>query len=308
MIQTQLALLRRELWEHRAIYVAPLVLVLLVTLTSITGQVSISSLEEEVNLAILGTMNMSENERAMAITGVMLGISWLFFLTMIVLSYFYAIDALYAERKDKSILFWRSLPVTDSETVVSKLLTAALVIPAVTFVGIVVTHILVLLVSSVWVGMRGVDAWSLIWGSAPLLQNWAATLIGVLLLPIWSSPFIGWFLFVSAFAKRSPFLLGGLPLVVLPMLEKILLGTNVFAEMLFDRLPFNLPLIRDMPSLENGEVDEEDLMELAESGVNVLEFVDLGRFFGSASVWIGVLVCALFCAAAVYVRRYRDDS
>lgn len=308
MIQTQLALIRRELWEHRAIYVAPLVLVLLVTLTSITGQVSISSLEEEVNLAILGTMNMSENERAMAITGVMLGISWLFFLTMIVLSYFYAIDALYAERKDKSILFWRSLPVTDSETVISKLLTAALVIPAVTFIGIVVTHILVLLVSSVWVGMRGVDAWNLIWGAAPLLQNWAATLIGILLLPIWSSPFIGWFLFVSAFAKRSPFLLAGLPLVVLPMLEKILLGTSVFAEMLFDRLPFNLPLIRDMPSLEDGDVDEEDLMELAESGVNILEFVDLGRFFGSPSVWIGLAVCALFCAAAVYVRRYRDDS
>jgi len=308
VIQTQLALIRRELWEHRAIYVVPIVLILLVSLTSVTGQVAISSLDEEVNLAILGTVNMTENERGMAITGVMLGVSWLFFLTMIALSYFYALDALYAERKDKSILFWRSLPVTDSETVVSKVLTASVAIPVVTFAAIVLTHILVLTISSVWVGMRGVDAWSLIWGSAPLMQNWTATLIGVVALPIWSSPFLGWFLFVSAFAKRSPFLFAVLPLFVVPMLERILLGTTVFAEMLFDRSPFNIPIIREMPAVGEDDFDGESLRQLAESGVNLLEFIDIGRFVTSGSVWTGVIVCGLFCAAAVYVRRYRDES
>ena len=291
MIQTQLALIRRELWEHRAIYVVPIVLILLVSLTSVTGQVAISSLDEEINLAILGTANLTENERGMAITGVMLGVSWLFFLTMLALSYFYSLDALYAERKDKSILFWRSLPVTDAETVVSKLLTASIVIPAVTFAAIVITHVLVLAISSVWVGMRGVDGGSLIWGSAPLMQNWLATLIALVVLPIW-----------------SPFLLAVLPLFVIPMLERILLGTTVFAEMLFGRSPFNVPIIREMPSLGDDEIDGEDLRQLAESGVNILEFIDVGRFLSSGAVWIGVIVCALFCAAAVYVRRYRDES
>ncbi len=308
MINTQLALVRRELWEHRAIYVVPAVLILLVSLTSVTGQVAISSLEEEVNLAILGTVNMSENERGMAVTGVMFGISWLFFLTMIALSYFYALDALYAERKDKSILFWRSLPVTDSATVVSKLLTAAVVIPLVTFVAILLTHVIVLVISSIWVGLRGVDAWSLIWSAAPLIENWTATLIGVLVLPIWSAPFIGWFLFVSAFAKRSPFLFAVLPLIVIPMLERILFGTSVFAEMLYDRNPFNMPILKDMPALENADFEGDDLLALAESGVNVLQFIDIGRFLTSGSVWIGVIVSGLFCSAAVYVRRYRDES
>lgn len=308
MIQTQLALIRRELWEHRAIYVVPAVLVLLISLLSATGQVAISSLEEEVNLALLGTANLSENERGTAITGVMFGVSWLFFLTMIALCYFYALDALYAERKDKSILFWRSLPVTDSETVVSKLLTAVLIIPVVTFAAILITHVLVLVIFSVWVGMRGVDAWSLIWSAAPLVQNWTATLIAVVVLPIWSSPFIGWFLFVSAFAKRSPFLFAVLPLIVIPMLERILIGSSVFAEMLLNRNPFNIPILKELPSIEDGEVDPDDLLGLAESGVDVLEYIDIGRFVTSGSVWIGIIVCTLFCAAAVYVRRYRDES
>jgi hypothetical protein len=99
-----------------------------------------------------------------------------------------------------------------------------------------------------------------------------------------------------------------LPLFVIPMLERILLGTTVFAEMLFDRSPFNVPIIREMPSLADDELDGEDLRQLAESGVNILEFIDVGRFLSSGAVWIGVIVCALFCAAAVYVRRYRDES
>ena len=60
MIQTQLALLRRELWEHRSIYVAPAVLVLVVCLMFTTGQVAISSLEQEIDLALLGaTLSMA---------------------------------------------------------------------------------------------------------------------------------------------------------------------------------------------------------------------------------------------------------
>ena len=305
MIQTQLALIKREMWEHRSIYV---VLVFLVALTSVTGQVAVSSFDQEVDLAILGATNLSETERSMAINLLMLGVSWLFCLTMLALTYFYALDALYAERKDKSILFWRSLPVTDSETVVSKLLTAVIVIPAITFVAIALTHLLVLTISSVWIGMRGVDAWGLIWGAAPLLQNWVATFVVLVALPIWSSPFIGWFLFVSAFAKRSPFLLAALPLIVIPMLEKSLLGSWVFGDMLMQRTPFNMPVVKELNIDQAAVIDGDDLMRLVGSTGDVLGMIDIGRFLSSPSMWLGMAVCGLFCAAAIYVRRYRDDS
>ncbi len=107
----------------------------------------------------------------------MIGLSTTFVFAMMIMTIFYALDALYAERKDRSILFWRSIPVTDFETVLSKLLIAILVIPLVAFAMIVVTHLAVLLFSSVWISARGGSAMHLIWGSAPFLDNWTATLI-----------------------------------------------------------------------------------------------------------------------------------
>jgi ABC-2 type transport system permease protein len=308
MIQTQIALIKRELWEHRSLYVVPLVLALVVSLTSVTGQVAVSSFGQQVDVAILGATNLGETERAAAINVLMIAVSWIFVMTMGIITIFYALDALYAERKDKSILFWRSLPVTDAETILSKLLTAAIVIPAITFVVVALTHVVVLTISSIWVGMRGADAWQLIWTAAPLFDNWAATFIVMLALSLWVAPFVGWFLFVSAFAKRSPFLFAFLPLVIIPMLERILLGSTVFAEMLMARAPFRVPVFQNL-SFDNLQAGtEEDIVRLAESGVSLLSLIDIGRFLGSLSVWLGLAVCGLFCTAAIYVRRYRDES
>ena len=124
MIQSQIALIRRELWEHRAIYVMPLVIALLVSLMSITGQVAVSGFDHAVDIGILGATNLGENERSAALTVLMISLSSTFVFAMWILTTFYALDALYAERKDRSILFWRAIPVTDFETVLSKLLTA----------------------------------------------------------------------------------------------------------------------------------------------------------------------------------------
>ena len=67
MIQSQLALIQREFWEHRGIYVTPLVIGIIISLMSVTGQVSISG-SEHVDVAILGMSNIGEEARATAIT------------------------------------------------------------------------------------------------------------------------------------------------------------------------------------------------------------------------------------------------
>jgi ABC-2 type transport system permease protein len=307
MIGNQVALIKRELWEHRAIYVTPLAIALIVAIMAITGQAVVSAFDHHVSIAIVGATNLGPAERAAAVTVLMTGISSLLVMAMWVLTVFYSLDALYAERKDRSILFWRSLPCTDSETVISKLLTAAVVIPLVTFVVIVATHVVVLALTSIWLGVKGADAWHLIWSAAPLASNWTATLAFVLALPLWLSPFIGWFLFVSAFTRRSPLLVAFLPIVILPMLEKSLLGTSLFFDAFFVRTA-SLPLFR---GLSTGDIftyqgDEWSFGDQVPSGL--LSLLDLSRFFGSGSLWIGLVVCALFTTAAIYVRRYRDDS
>jgi ABC-2 type transport system permease protein len=306
MMANQIALLRRELWEHRSIIVTPGVIALLVVLLSITGQVTLSTFGQDIDIAILGASNLGLAERSAAVSVVMTGVAGFFVLAMWVLIVFYALDALYAERKDRSILFWRSLPCTDSETVLSKLLTVLVVIPLVTFVAIAITHVLVLAVSSVWLGIRGANAWHLLWTAAPFLDNWLATIVFLFALPLWLSPFVGWFLFISAWARRSPFLVAFLPILVLPMLEKSLIGTGVLADAFFVRTA-SLPLFRGMDTADFLFMDGENVA-LADGAVSLLSHLDLSRFFGSAGLWLGLVVCALFTAAAIYVRRYRDDS
>ena len=307
MIQSQIALIRRELWEHRAIYVMPLVIALLVSLMAVTGEVAVSGFDHAVDIGILGATNLGENERAAAITVLMISLSSTFVFAMWILTIFYSLDALYAERKDRSILFWRSIPSTDFETVLSKLLTALVVIPLVTFAIIAITHILVLLIISVWLGAQGANAWHLIWASAPFFDNWTATLVFVLALPLWLSPFVGWFLFVSAFTKRSPMLMAALPIAILPMLEGIIFESTVFVDAFFVRT-VKMPLFHGLDNLDLLFQEGEDFSMVGDASLSLLVLLDLGRFFSSPGLWLGIVVCGLFTTAAIYVRRYRDDS
>ena len=306
MIRIQLALLRREIWEHRSLYLTPVVIALVVTLTALTGNISIGEMEH-VDLGIVGASNMPDNARAAALTVGMLLLSSVFVLAMAILTTFFTLDSLYAERKDRSILFWRSIPLTDFETVLSKLLTAVLLIPLVTFALILLTHIVVLLITSVGIAMRGGDAWHLIWSAAPVFDNWTAILVLLLALPLWMSPFIGWFLFVSALAKRSPLLIAFLPIALLPMFEKILFGSTVFAEAFFLR-SVKMPLFTGLDNMKLFVNGGEDLEIFEDASLSLFSLMDLGGFLSSPAFWLGIIVCGLFTTSAIYVRRYRDDS
>ena len=306
MIQGQLALLQRELREHRSIYVAPAVIALLVSLMSLTGEVSINGMEH-VDMAIIAMSNMPENARAAALTGIIV-VLWIpFFIVMGILTIFYSLDSLYAERKDRSILFWRSIPSTDFETVLSKLIVAMLVIPLVTFILILVTHLAVLLITSIWVSVLGGSGLHLIWASVPFFDNWTATIIFVLALPLWLSPFIGWFLFVSAFTKRSLFLTAFLPIAVLPMLEKMIFDSAIFAEAFFVR-SVKMPLFIDLGTMERLFDEGDNFASLGDAQLSLLGLMDFSGFLANPGLWLGLIVCGLFTAAAIYVRRYRDDS
>ena len=306
MIQTQLALLQRELWEHRAVFVVPASVAVITLLMSWTGQVTIGELEH-LDAGIVGLSNMPENVRAAALSFMMVGLAVSFIIAMWILTIFYALDALYAERKDRSILFWRSIPVSDFETVLSKLLTALLVIPLVTFVIIAATQLLVLLSLTVQVDARGGSPWQLIWAAAPFLDTWAATIVLLIALPLWLSPFIGWFLFVSAFTKRSPLLVAAMPIVLLPMFEKLFFDSALMAEAFFVR-SLKFPLFTGIDSMTLMMQETEDLAALAEAELSVFSLLDLGNFLASPELWLGIAVCGIFSAAAIYLRRYRDDS
>ncbi len=305
MIGHQLALIKREIWEHRSVYVTPIAIAVVVSLVSLAGMVTVSAFDKEVHLALFSASNIAgETERRAALTVFFLGTSWVFLFALAILTTFYTLDCLYAERKDKSILFWRSLPVTDAETVISKLLTAVFVIPLITCAGIFVTHVVNLVVTSIWVSTKGGSAGTLIWGSLPLIDIWLFTFIVVISSAIWMSPFIGWFLLVSAWTKRMPLLVAFMPIIVIPLLEWIVFRTRFFASAVGDRGD-NLPIfhVGDIKMLFD---DDEWLRKIHD--LQLLDLIDIGKFVTHYETWIGIIVCGLFTTAAIYVRRFRDES
>ena len=308
MINQQLALVRREIWEHRSIWVTPAAVASVVTLLAIAMVVAIAAFGEAINADIgkIADMTAPENVRRAALAASLIGNTSVFLIAMWFLTVFYCLDALYAERKDKSILFWRSLPITDAETVISKLLVVFVAIPLATFAAIVVSHLLNLIIVSIWLATEGANPGRMIWGAVPLFDTWAAVLTVLIAIPIWLAPLLGWFLFVSAWAKRGPLLRAVLPIAILPILEYIFFKSRILGEAILNRLRMDsIPLFDGIKYIS---FDEDELHSMLTENLSLISWLDYGAFVSSVEVWAGLVVCGLFAAGAVYLRRYRDDT
>ena len=269
---------RRELWEYRSIYIAPLaaagVTLVGYLIASIGRALSISDpvkrltvLEEPFNFAM----------------GLILGTSF-------IVGIFYCLDALYGERRDRSILFWKSLPVSDLTTVLSKATVGVVIVPLVGFVVTVVTQTIMLLVSTVVVRASGLNV-AAFSNKVALFQNSLMLLYHRIAVHIlWYAPFYGWLLLVSAWARRAPFLWAVLPPFTIGALEKIAFNTTSFVTTLHHRLDGGadaVPMTANMP-------------------INPMTHVPPGSFPMSPGLWLGLILAGAFLAAAVRLRRYRD--
>lgn len=304
MIVHQLALIKRELQEHRSIWITPIAIAIIVTLSNLSALMLAGEFAQHLDMAIFGAQNLAGDAgRKGILTAFFVGSSLLFLFALAVLTVFYALDSLYAERKDKSILFWRSLPVTDAETVISKFATAMVIIPAVAIAAILATHLVNLVITSIWVSSKGGDAGVLIWGSVSLLDNWLAAIIGIYAVTVWMSPFLGWFMFVSAYTKRAPLLMAFMPLVLIPLLERIFLSSNPFGKAVWGRFA-SIPLFSDIDVeafFDEGRVASGEMISLLAS-------LDLAKFVTSLDTWVGIIVCGMLITGAIYVRRFRGES
>jgi ABC-2 type transport system permease protein len=197
------------------------------------------------------------------------------------------------------------LPITDAETVISKVLTAGLVIPLVSFVVIIVTQLVSMILTSIWITIEGGNAVHLIWAPASLLSLWAATLAAMLSLSLWFAPFLGWFLFVSAFAKRMPLLLAALPIVLLPMFENWIFGSRLLFDAFFIR---TIEPFRDAIEAAKEQIEITENFRVSAFITDPWQAFDFGAIISKPNFWAGLVVCAIFVTAAIYVRRYRDES
>jgi len=208
-----------------------------------------------------------------------------------VVAIFYCLDALYGERRDRSILFWKSMPVSDLTTVLSKASIAILVIPLVTFVATVATQVVMLAVSSTVLAGNGVSP-SVLWDQMPLSDIITINFGHVVAFHgIWYAPFYAWLLLVSAWATRLPFLWATLPPAAVIVIERVAFNSAHFAGLL--QLVFVGGSDTDAMSGTKHVMTMDMLM------------VPFGRFLLGPGLWIGLVLSAVFLLGAVRLRRVR---
>jgi ABC-2 type transport system permease protein len=207
--------------------------------------------------------------------------------TAFIVGVFYCLDALHGERRERSILFWKSLPVSDFTTVLSKAIVPLVVLPAVSFAIIVVTQFIMMLISSAALLPSGLAATT--WANFNLFRESLIVLYGLAAIALWHAPIYGWALLVSGWARRATFLWAVLPLLAIAFFEKITFNTSHFATMLGNRLMGFAPAAFDFQPHHDVAVDS----------------LTPGRYLASPDLWIGLAFAAVFVVAAIRLRRYR---
>lgn len=299
-------LLKRELQEHPALYVGPLGVNLFVAVSALLLVArAIGSAENLRN--IVGVINLADEQaREFGRSALIASPMWLVIVVTIAIGYFYFIDCLYAERKERTILFFKSFPITDTETVLSKLCCGIIVLPALSLASFAVTQIFVLIVVSIALAAAGGSPAEL-WSAGTILSNWLFTFYVLVSCALWYAPFIAFLVLVSAWAKRAVFLWSVMPFFVIQA-EYLLPGRNFVAPLIFGHMS-GYPAAAFTSGIAIAGAGPDALAGLFEGGtLRPLMLIDVGGFLTEPALWVGGIVAAAFVTAAIYLRRYRDDS
>jgi ABC-2 type transport system permease protein len=275
----------RELWENRSIYIAPLIVAAVQVFGFAISTIGLAERRRALLALVDPVKQRAGIEQPYDIAAMMM------LFTVFIVGVFYCLDALHGERRDRSILFWKSLPVSDLTTVLSKATIPLMVLPMVAFVFVVCVQLIMVLMTSVNLIFHGMSPAST-WAHVPMFQNWIVLLYGLIALALWHAPIYGWLLLVSGLARRATFLWAVLPLIAIQIFEKITFGTSYFGSFVQYRLMGFAPHAFGFHGQGHPTIDS-------------LSQLTPGRYLGSAALWLGLAVAAGFLFAAARLRRYR---
>lgn len=292
-------LLRREFWEHRSLWMAPLAVSCLLLLSALFthGALQIDASEPSEWL--------DPRVKTVVFALAQWGLTIPHYLVMLLVSSMYLLDCLYAERKDRSVLFWKSLPVGDGATVSAKLCVACVVVPLQTFTLALVTDVLF---TAIW-DLRAVIGHSpelAVWDTVAFFKTQALMFCGLVISMMWYAPFFGCFLLASAWARRNVYLwVTVMPLLAI-IIERIAFGTHHISSLISYR---STGIWRSL-HLENALL--RSLTEVGQAAIvsipAVYDQVNIRAAFNNIDLWLGLIVTAACAYAAICIRRYRDDT
>jgi ABC-2 type transport system permease protein len=288
-MNTSTWLIRREFWENRAIWVIPAVFGALLILAALFGQVSIPKLTSP-----------AEMHEAAGAFQVIVGV--MFYAVMSVYATWYLLDCLYADRRDRSILFWKSLPISDARTVLIKLLVGMILIPLVYFAAADATALIGAFILSI---RARASLGSALWQADAWWDIQLLWVYSVITTAIWYLPIAGWLVLVSAWAKRAVMLWSVLPPLVAYIFERVFFGTHVIGHTLTRRL-MGLPLVafnnaKHVWTQGGSGVDNGSL------AIRAWDLINPSGFFTNAETWIGAAVGIVLIVGAIQLRMRRSE-
>jgi ABC-2 type transport system permease protein len=275
---------RREIWENRSIWIAPLAAAGFVLFGFALGVLRMSHTLKEIAKA--------PPDAQLAFRMLPYGIAGIAILgASIVVAVFYCLGTLYNERRDRSILFWKSMPVSDLTTLLAKIIVPLVVLPLISIVVICATQLVMLGLNALGWAANGRDVASL-WTTVPLPGLWAFVVYVTVTVTLWYAPLYAWLLVLSAWARRAPFLWAILPPLAIIVVEKLAFDTNWFFNLVSYRLRGGFgAAFTELPH-RHGHFQ--------------LPMPDPVKYFSTPGLWAGLAVAAALFALAVWLRRRRE--
>jgi ABC-2 type transport system permease protein len=286
-MKTVIWLLRREFWENRAIWIIPAVI----------GGLTLCA-------ALFGRLEVASQLPTRSFGGALfVAIAATYFAVMSIYSTWYLLDCLFTDRKDRSVLFWKSLPISDTVTVLSKLGTGLIVIPLVYFAAADLTTLSVAFIVSVRASSLGGALWRVdLW-----LQLQVLWLYLIAVSAVWYLPIAAYLLVISAWAKRAVMLWSILPPLAIALAERWFFGTHRFLNLLADRLFGVVQLAFRTNPGDSAWFDR--MMDDAnrDPQPRIWEFLNVSGFLSSPETWAGVAAGAVLVFCAIQLRMRRSE-
>lgn len=317
-------LLKREFWEHKGgFFWAPIItgaiLLSMALLATIPASILIHKARDSANFnwsefEANGRHGIDAAKHMLGFTGdaaVLFGVG-LACVVLIFVVFFYALGSLYDERKDRSVLFWKSLPLSDVQTVLSKVAWALVLAPLLAICIGLLIGISLWLISAVWLVANGIPGASAIFSQSHPFRVVMNVLISIPVYMFWALPTVGWLMLCSAWARSKPFLWA----VLVPLLGAAFISwtdTLPNIEVPHGKVWYAL-VFRGLLSIipgswyANSNVSPEAAIHIngPQDLANAIDLSSSWQAFATADLWIGAILGALMIYGAILLRRRRE--
>ena len=257
---------KKEIWEfNKTLFWVPLIIAIMIVAAPVLKLMLLEGYQTDRLLEGLQHLQNIDHPQHLAkgVLGLITGLSIPFIMVALLIQLYYFTTCLFDERRDLSIYFWRSLPVSDALTIGIKLITGALVIPAIFMLGAtlaIISYVIIAFLACIVLSMGyDISLWHL-WGSADLISNLATAWLNILPYALWMFPLYTWLMLASMFAKKAPFLWAVLPVIVILLVEAFVveyfhLHRGFFSETLVNYFTFAADMLpHDITSSESPKL------------------------------------------------------